>query len=243
MKKTLYILLAIILCLSAFSGCEKPNADTGLPPFEAPTSEGVLSVSISSLPEGYNYSFKGEAAKEVVDYFANLNLITDFTENANEYTGMTWVVTISYDNGKSETIYHSANLFVRREGGSWYKMKFDEAASFSALIDELKREQQTDFVFSGEMIVKSLNLSNAEATTESQLILDLLNNGEWANTLCNCINDYTISLSGKVLRYSSGCGTFNNVTDKTSLTLSDNEKTSVNDYLEKLFEHIDPREE
>ena len=243
MKKTLYILLAIILCLSAFSGCEKPNADTGLPPFEAPTSEGVLSVSISSLPEGYNYSFKGEAAKEVVDYFANLNLITDFTENANEYTGMTWVVTISYDNGKSETIYHSANLFVRREGGSWYKMKFDEAASFSALIDELKREQQTDFVFSGEMIVKSLNLSNAEATTESQLILDLLNNGEWFELQTNCLTDYVLSIGvGNSVEYCSGCGTFRRNGGQI-MELSEDDKATLNEYLEKLFEHIDPSEE
>ena len=243
MKKTLYILLAIILCLSAFSGCEKPNADTGLPPFEAPTSEGVLSVSISSLPEGYNYSFKGEAAKEVVDYFANLNLITDFTENANEYTGMTWVVTISYDNGKSETIYHSANLFVRREGGSWYKMKFDEAASFSALIDELKREQQTDFVFSGEMIVKSLNLSNAEATTESQLILDLLNNGEWFELQTNCLTDYVLSIGvGNSVEYCSGCGTFRHNGGQI-MELSEDDKATLNEYLEKLFEHIDPSEE
>lgn len=97
--------------------------------------------------------------------------------------------------------------------------------------------------YSGEMVIKAINFSQVEAMTESQLILDLLNNGEWINSLCDCFNDYTISLNGKVIRYSSGCGTFNNITDGTSLTLSDSEKASVNEYLESLFEGFDPNEE
>ena len=94
------------------------------------------------------------------------------------------------------------------------------------------------FEYSGEMVIGPIE-SSVEATTESQLILNLLNNGKWVDGLCDCINDYTISLNGKVIRFSSYCGTFNNITDRTSLTLSDDEKASVNEYLESLFEDID----
>lgn len=105
-------------------------------------------------------------------------------------------------------------------------------------------EKMTEKItYSGEMVIKAINFSQVEAMTESQLILDLLNNGEWIDSLCDCFNDYTISLNGKVIRYSSGCGTFNNITDGTSLTLSDSEKASVNEYLESLFEGFDPNEE
>ena len=108
-------------------------------------------------------------------------------------------------------------------------------------IDPSHEQSETEkFTYSGEMVIKAINFSSVEATTESQLILDLLNNGEWIDTLCDCINDYTISLNGKVIRYSSGCGTFNNITDGTSLTLSDDEKASVNENLERLFAYRDP---
>ena len=137
MKRKISMLIAILLCLSVFAGCNKPNSDTGLPPFEPPTSEGISSVAVSSLPEGYNYSFKGTPAKEVVNYFANLNLITDFTEDPKQYTGMTWQVSITYDDGTHETIYHFGNMFVRREGGSWYKMNYDEATQFDSLLKDL----------------------------------------------------------------------------------------------------------
>lgn len=164
MKKIFFVLLAITLCLSVFSGCTvlvpekgdgtQPSILTDSDVYETgaridpsfsdrytslllQTSEGVSSVSVSSLPGGYDYSFDGEAAKEVVDYFTNLNLISDFTENPNEYDGMTWVVNVEYDNGASETLYHFGNMFVRRESGSWYKMNYDEAARFATLLTEL----------------------------------------------------------------------------------------------------------
>ena len=111
------------------------------PSFDLLAREAVSSVSISSVPEGYHYSFDGEAAEEVVDYFVNLNLITDFDENPKEYSGMSWEITIAYDNGTSETVYHYANMFVRLEGGFWYKMNQDEALRFDALLYELESKQ------------------------------------------------------------------------------------------------------
>ncbi len=130
MKRRLFLLLAITLCLSVLSGCAGEK-------FEAPANEGIASVSVSSLPEGYNYSFDGEDAKAVADYFASLNLISVFPENPDEYAGMTWVISIEYDNGAEETLYHFGNMFIRRDDGPWYKMKYDEAARFGALLDEL----------------------------------------------------------------------------------------------------------
>ena len=239
MKKITSLLIAILLCVLVFAGCEKPNADTGLPPFEPPTSEGVSSVSVSSLPEGYNYSFTGEAAKKVVDYFSEVQLTSKFNDNPNEMSGMTLVVSITYEGGRTETLYEFSP-FIRKDGGSWYKIVQNNAKDFHTYLDELKREHNTDIAYSGGMVITATSLSNIQTMTESQLILDQLNNGEWIDDLCECEHDYTISLNGKALRYSSYCGTINNTTDGTSLTLSADEKASVNEYLESLFEGIDP---
>ena len=103
-------------------------------------------------------------------------------------------------------------------------------------------KQEDKITYSGEMVIEPINLS-VEAMTESQLILDLLNNGEWINDLCKCRCDYQITINGKELNYSSEMGAFNNNTDELYLILSDDDKVAVNEYLEKLFEHIEPGEE
>ena len=46
-------------------------------------------------------------------------------------------------------------------------------------------KQEDKITYSGEMVIEPINLS-VEAMTESQLILDLLNSGEWIDDLCKC---------------------------------------------------------
>ena len=110
-------------------------------------------------------------------------------------------------------------------------------------INPSHRQDETKNTYSGEMVIKAINFSHVEAMTDSQLILDLLNNGEWIDSLCDCIHDYTLAVSGKTIHYHSECGTFNNITDGTSCGLSDEDKIAVNRYLECLFEGIDSCEE
>lgn len=97
----------------------------------------VISVEVSSLPEGYEYSFGKEDAKAIVEYLSGLNLTGKFEENPDKYTGMTWVISLKYENGDSLEVYHSCNMFVRSEHGSWYKMTYEEASRFDSLLDEL----------------------------------------------------------------------------------------------------------
>ena len=134
MKKLLTIALAF-LCVLGMVGCsQQPQQVQG----NQLLAEGnVIKIDVSSLPEGYNYSFDGEDAKEIIDYLSNLNLLSKFEENPNEYTGMTWVIFLEYENGDELTVYHFGNMFIRAEKGSWYKMTFEEASHFDTLLNEL----------------------------------------------------------------------------------------------------------
>ena len=134
MKKLLTIAL-VFLCVLGMVGCsQQPQQVQG----NQLLAEGnVIKIDVSSLPEGYNYSFDGEDAKEIIDYLSNLNLQSNFEEDPNEYTGMTWVISLEYDNGEILTVYHFGNMFIRSEKGSWYRMTYDEASRFDALLNEL----------------------------------------------------------------------------------------------------------
>ena len=134
MKKVLTIAVAF-LCLLGMVGCsQQPQYVQGN---QLLVEGNVIKIDVSSLPDGYNYSFGGEEAKEIIDYLSNLNLQGNFEENPNEYTGMTWVICLEYDNGDKLTVYHFGNMFIRSKEGSWYKMTYDEANRFDTLLDEL----------------------------------------------------------------------------------------------------------
>lgn len=97
----------------------------------------VVKIDISSLPEGYNYFFSGEDSKAIIDYLSTLTLESEFEENPNEYTGMTWVIALEYENGETLNIYHFGNMFIRSQNGSWYRMSYEEASRFDTLLEQL----------------------------------------------------------------------------------------------------------
>ena len=134
MKKIIAIVL-VCICVLGIVGCsQQPQQVQG---GQLLAEGNVINIDVSSLPEGYNYSFSGADAKAIVDYLSTLSLESNFEENPNEYTGMTWVISLKYENGDVLTIYHDGNMFIRVKGGSWYKMTYDEASRFDALLNEL----------------------------------------------------------------------------------------------------------
>ena len=135
MKKIIAIVL-VCICVLGIVGCsQQPQQVQG---GQLLAEGNVINIDVSSLPEGYNYSFSGADAKAIIDYLSTLNLESNFEENPNEYDGMTWVISLKYENGDALTIHHFGNMFIRVKGGSWYKMTYDEASRFDTLLDELK---------------------------------------------------------------------------------------------------------
>ncbi len=125
MKRIPLIILALAICLPLFSSCGLPELD----------ENSIKRISVTSLPEGYEYSFKGDDAQAIVDYLESLHL-TPFLGIDSE-TGMTWVISIEHKNGEVTTVYHSCNKYIMAEGGLRYEMIFEEANRFSTLLYEL----------------------------------------------------------------------------------------------------------
>ena len=101
------------------------------------TEGNISSILVKSLPEGIEYSFSGDDAMAIVDYLSCLTLFPEFEENPDEYGGMTWNITLEYDNGETISIYHFVNMFIRTEDGPWYKMVPDEAHYFDELLNKI----------------------------------------------------------------------------------------------------------
>ena len=102
--------------------------------FEVPT-DNVKSVSVVSSPFTYEYSFSGDDANAVVGYLAGLNVKP--YPKGNDYTGMSWDISIEYEDGNTLTVYHCANKLIKINHGRWYEMTYDEASRLDALLDEI----------------------------------------------------------------------------------------------------------
>ena len=125
MKRLLIMILALAICLPILSGCSLPELD----------ENSIKRISVTSSPEGYEYSFKGDDAQAIVDYLESLHL-TPFS-GINSEDGMAWVISIEHENGEVTTVYHSCNKYIMAEDGSLYEMILEEANRFGTLLYEL----------------------------------------------------------------------------------------------------------
>lgn len=147
MKRICILAWILAMTVAICSGCgEKTEDAPSLPPEKTedarlllPKEDGIGKVSISSLPAGYRYTFSEEDADAIVDYLLGLHLLSDFQEDPDGYTGMTWEISIEYESGETATVYHFGNMFIRTEHGPWYKMQYEEASRLDALLSELNK--------------------------------------------------------------------------------------------------------
>ena len=63
-------------------------------------------------------------------------------------------------------------------------------------------------------------------------IMSTLNGGKWVDSLTNCGHDYEFTVEKSTVRYHSKCGSFNDITNKRSMTLSENGKERINKLLD-----------
>jgi hypothetical protein len=97
----------------------------------------VIGVKVSSLPEGYDYSFTDENAQSVVDYLSNISLSTNLSvEDPGQLDGMTWVIRLVYENGDTVTLY-DLGKFIHGTDRKWYEMTYEESQELSNLIWKL----------------------------------------------------------------------------------------------------------
>ena len=194
----------------------------------------VIKCDVSSLPEYYNYSFKGESAKKIVDYLSSLNLESNFEENPNDYFGTTWVITLEYENGETLNVYHFGD-FIRAKNGPWYKMICEEASCFYELLDEIKNTSSSPLSVT-ELIDEFEEVNTVYIYANNmKTILATFDNGQWIDDAPNCGYDFVFNYNGNMYRYHSECGTFYSMTDKQTLELSEIERDKVNDILSSMF--------
>lgn len=153
MRQTMAVVLTLLV-LFGLCGCAAPAREASTDPPEAPaptqppqtqpagddkliSGEKVIHAAVTSQPGDYDQSFYGSAAMAIGEYLRELRLIADLEEDPGSYAGMTWVISLAFESGETETVYHFGNRFIRTENGPWYQLSYEEASRFGRLLDEL----------------------------------------------------------------------------------------------------------
>lgn len=90
---------------------------------------------------------------------------------------------------------------------------------------QLYKLPHDDFCYSDTDTVVDLEIE------EKEYIINLLNEGKWHPDVAKCTTDYNFYTQKQSLGYNAEEGIFNDFTLKRSLTLSDEQKETVNEYL------------
>lgn len=140
MKRILAITLTLIMLLAALTGCiaSQNQPISGADLF---SQKKIQTITFSSDPNGYQYSFNGSAVQKICDFFSSLSFTIDESPDPSDVTGMGWDMTISYEDEHSETIVFPPNRTYLLKNSTKYKLTSNAVIEIDALIDGLKENQ------------------------------------------------------------------------------------------------------
>ncbi len=86
-------------------------------------------------------------------------------------------------------------------------------------------------IYTGE--TEGLSMEISLSLSEKKDIIQILNNGKWANKLTNCACNFKFYTQKQTVAYHTECGTFNDYTNQKSMIVSEEQRQKINAILEK----------
>ena len=140
MKRILAITLTLVMLLAALTGC-MASQNQPISGADLFSQKKIQTITFSSDPNGYQYSFNGSAVQKICDFFSSLSFTIDESPDPSDVTGMGWDMTISYEDEHSETIVFPPNRTYLLKNSTKYKLTSNAVIEIDALINELKENQ------------------------------------------------------------------------------------------------------
>lgn len=136
MKKIISICLLIVIILT-LNGCSTKK-DGILPD----STKNIIKITVDAQPGG-DSSLKStddkEKITEIYDYLKALDL-KKTTDDAGRYTGMSYIITLYFDDDTCREYIHFGNKFFKELGKEWYEMTYVQAERFEDIYNSLPCE-------------------------------------------------------------------------------------------------------
>lgn len=207
MKKLYFILIISSLLFILFGCISKKNRIPAGTVLKLGAEKDPVTVSISSLPEGYSAVLEDKAEiKKLYETLMTLKLTKTDSDEVNQMAGMTWVIVLSDSSGKQKVVYFFGKYIRADEDKQWYEMLSEDRI----MLDRIFGEYAAD---SGTAI---LQYCGSEAVTEEgdsgyytgviplgkddiEMLVRLFSR-QTESELWDCGFNYTLKLGDKVYR-------------------------------------------
>ena len=113
----------------------------------------------------------------------------------------------------------------------------DSAEESAAGDKAVTTEDVVKVSFTGDLTINKEG-EGAEICGAFESIVSLLNGGDWIRGTQEKHFKYTFGINDKTIKYDAGSGMFYNETDSLYMTVSEADKTSLNETLNIIFERI-----
>lgn len=106
---------------------------------EASISKEIKAIKISTLPESKDKERKyttEDKIEKIREYIDSLSWEDITSENPEDYTGMTYIVTKEFDDETTKTYSFFANQFLKFDGIEWMKIKGSDIVKLENIIKD-----------------------------------------------------------------------------------------------------------
>ena len=99
--------------------------------------ETAVKAEVLAFPVSQNFTINGNDAQRLAEKLSGFTLAYVPGSDLETYTGQTWMFTFTYESGETAVAYVFADLFMRVNDGSWYKITDSKEGALEAFLDKL----------------------------------------------------------------------------------------------------------
>ena len=141
MKKTIVILLAVMLIFTQLAACGQKE-----PPGSVSLPENIDKLTVSwngSSRTTFSYTDPAKI-KSVAEYLSSLVLETT-KEDPTLYAGGGWVITV-FSGDETLEMNHYGNMFFQTADKKWWEISYDQAAELDELVKKMLPDEMPEFI-------------------------------------------------------------------------------------------------
>lgn len=132
--KKIFSISIIIAILIMLSGCGATNNKLTIN-----NSNNITKITVTTQP-GNDKSLKTTEKKneiiDIINYLNSLDLKKP-SKDAGQYAGMSYVITVYFDDKTTKEYVHFGNMFFKESGKDWYEIPYKQAEKFEDIYRNL----------------------------------------------------------------------------------------------------------
>lgn len=133
--KKLFAFILLCMMIVSISACST-SSDTA-PKATASKDKEIVSIAIATLPEstGHVRTYTSEEKIDSIRSYINSLTLSDISsEKPEDYAGMSYIISVTYDDNSTKTYNHFGNKFFKIDDQEWKIMNDGQASELEAII-------------------------------------------------------------------------------------------------------------